>query len=240
MILLIDIGNTRAKYCLVSEGRRNTPKAVLTKKLTQQFLSDNFNEVSRLLVASVSHNEVTERISDWCILNKILYEQIISEKKKDNIISGYDFPRQLGVDRWLTLIGAAELFPNRNILIIDAGTATTVDFLLATGQHKGGWILAGIDTLVSSVLSQTAQVKANSINSGCTEFGLNTSNNVNNAAWAATVGMINLAISQIEKQGISVDEIIFTGGNGHLLSSFFSHQSSVIEELVFSGLQAYI
>ena len=79
--LLIDIGNTRAKYCLIREGRRNTTKAVLTKNLTQQFLSDNFNEVSRLLVASVSHNEITERISDWCISNKILYEQIVSEKK---------------------------------------------------------------------------------------------------------------------------------------------------------------
>ena len=138
------------------------------------------------------------------------------------------------------MIGAAELFPNRNILIIDAGTATTVDFLLATGEHKGGWILAGIDTLVASVLNQTAQVNAESKNSGCIEFGINTSNNVNNAAWAATIGMINLAKSQIEKQGISVDEIIFTGGNGHKLSSFFSCQSSVIEELVFSGLQAYI
>lgn len=240
MIVLIDIGNTRAKYCFVIEGKCNAPIAILTTQLTERYLTDYFKGATRILVASVSHEKLTDDICAWSKVHEIDYQRVFSENTKNKIISGYTIPSQLGVDRWLTLVGAADLFPNCNVLVIDAGTATTVDFLLATGQHQGGWILAGINTLVSSVLAKTAHVKADSINAESISFGINTSDNVNNAAWAGTVGMVHLAISQIKKQGITLDEIIITGGNGHILSSLVSHQSRVIDELVFTGLQAYI
>ena len=51
----------------------------------------------------------------------------------------------LGVDRWLAILAAAfKLYPQKNVLIIDAGTATTVDLLAKSGVHQGGWILPGI------------------------------------------------------------------------------------------------
>ena len=240
MIILVDIGNTRTKYSFVINGKRNSQQAVLNKCLTNDFLSENFIDASRIIVASVNHAELANEINRWCQINKVPYQQVVSEVNKNNVISGYQSPSQLGVDRWLALIGAAELYPNKSILIIDAGTATTIDFLAAIGQHQGGWILAGIDTLISSVLADTVQVQANEKEKESLSFGINTSENVHNAAWAATVGSINLAIVQVEQQGIILDEIIFTGGNGRLLSSLISHQSTIIEELVFSGLQAYI
>lgn len=240
MIVLVDVGNTRTKYCFVNEGKRTKVLSILTTQVTELFLAETFKTASRLLVASVSHELITEKIKEWCQTNRIPYQRVVSEKQKNTITSGYEIPNQLGVDRWLTLIGAANSFPNSNILIIDAGTATTVDLVLATGEHKGGWILAGINTLISSVLAKTVQVKAEGIQNNSTEFGLNTSDNVNNAALAATVGMVNLAISQIEAQRIVIDKIIFTGGNGQLLSSIFPHHCNVIDELVFLGLQAYI
>jgi len=240
LIILVDVGNTRTKYSFVNNGKQNYQQAVLNKCLTNSFLSDKFIGASRIIVASVNHDEITDEISAWCQMNKISYLQVVSEDKKNNVVSGYKSTSQLGVDRWLTLIGAAEIFPNRNVLIIDAGTATTIDFLAATGKHQGGWILAGIDTLISSVLTNTAQVQANDKEKQSLAFGFNTSENVHNAAWAATVGSINLAIAQVQGQGIILDELIFTGGNGKLLSPLISHQSTIIEELVFRGLQAYI
>lgn len=240
MIVLIDIGNTRIKYCIVNKGKRSQQQVVLNEHLSNSFLDENFSTATRIIVASVGHEKLTNEISVWCQINDIAYQEVVSEMKKNKVVTGYQVPSQLGVDRWLTLIGAAELFPNNNILIIDAGTATTIDFLAATGQHQGGWILAGIQTLISSVLAETTQVRANNRERESLAFGVNTSENVHNAAWAATVGTVDLAISHIHKQGFTLDEVIITGGNGYLLSSLVAHQSTVIEELIFIGLQAYI
>ncbi len=240
MIVLIDIGNTRTKYCIVNEGKRNSQQAIFNKRISYDFLYKNFIGATKIIVASVSHVQLTNEINVWCQINKITYQKIVSETKKNNVITAYKEPTQLGIDRWLVLIGASELFPNKNVLIIDAGTATTIDFLAASGQHQGGWILAGINTLITSVLADTVQVQANDKEKESLAFGVNTSENVHNAAWAATVGTINLAISQVQQQGFILDEVIFTGGNGRLLSSMLPYQSSVIDELVFSGFQAYI
>ena len=240
MIVLIDIGNTRTKYSIVNNNKRSKQQAVSNGYLTESFLIENFIDASRIIVASVNHYKLTNKLSAWCKKNKIECQQVVSEKNKGKVISGYQEPSQLGVDRWLALIGTAELFPNRSALIIDAGTATTIDYISAAGQHQGGWILAGIKALVSCVLTETAHVKVEDNEKESLVFGINTSENVHNAAWAATVGAVNLAISQIQARDLILDEVIITGGNGKLLSSLASHQNTVIEELVFFGLQAYI
>jgi len=239
MIILIDIGNTRTKYCTVEHGERSQPQAISNESISDDFLTERFTGATKFFVASVSHNQLTDDIDHWCQHNKIVYQRVISEAKKNKITTAYQQPTQLGIDRWLALIGAAESLPNRNILIIDAGTATTFDLLAASGQHQGGWILAGINMLVTSVLANTTQVHANDKEKEQVTFGTNTSENVHNAAWAATVGAVNMAISQSEQQGIRIDDIILTGGNSHLLSSLISQKNLVIEDLVFIGLQTY-
>ena len=59
------------------------------------------------------------------------------------VTNGYDQPERLGVDRWLALIGAHE---GRDCIVIDAGSAITVDLLRGDGRHLGGAILAGVHT----------------------------------------------------------------------------------------------
>jgi type III pantothenate kinase len=240
MIILIDIGNTRTKYSSVNDSKRGEQQALSNRYLTESFLIENFIDASKIIIASVNHDKLTSKLRAWCQKNEVEYQQVISGKSKDKVVSGYQEPSQLGVDRWLTLIGTAKLFPNKSALIIDAGTATTIDYLSATGHHQGGWILAGIKALVSCVLTETAHVKANDNEKESLVFGINTSENVHNAAWAATVGAVNLAISQIQAQNLKLDKVIITGGNGKLLASLISHENVVIDDLVFDGLQAYI
>jgi type III pantothenate kinase len=240
MIILIDIGNTRTKYCTLSEGQRSISRALLNENLSSEFLNKTFIDATSIIMASVNDDTFTELLDSWCQLNDIRFDKVVSEKYKNNVVCGYQTPTQFGVDRWLTLVGAESLFPNESLLIIDAGTATTLDFLLSTGQHQGGWILAGINTLISSVLADTTLVKAKPDENESLIFGTTTSENVHNAAWAATIGTIDLAIKNIHDNNLIVDKVIITGGNGKALSSLMSHQNIVIEDLVFSGLQAYI
>lgn len=68
-----------------------------------------------------------------------------SEPRGGGVINGYHQPERLGVDRWLALIGAAGLVDG-DCIVIDAGSAITLDLLRGDGQHLGGAILPGINT----------------------------------------------------------------------------------------------
>jgi len=68
-----------------------------------------------------------------------------SELHGGGVISGYRQPPRLGVDRWLALIGAAGLVDG-DCIVIDAGSAITLDLLRGDGQHLGGAIFPGINT----------------------------------------------------------------------------------------------
>lgn len=240
MIILIDIGNTRAKYCTINKSEKGKITVIENQFLSGNYLNDNFIGARKIIIASVSHIKMVEDIKQWCRNNNIIFQEVTSEKTKRKVKSGYSVPNQLGVDRWLSIIGTVQLYPNKNVLIIDAGTATTVDFVNANGEHQGGWILAGISLLIQSVLSKTANVKIEDTNTDNLLFGVNTTENVNNAAWAATVGTIIVAVEQLKLKGYNLDEIILTGGNAVKLSEHLSYKSRVIDDLIFTGLQAYI
>ena len=69
-------------------------------------------------------------------------------------------------------------------------------------------------------------------------FGKSTSDGVNNACWAATLGFINQSITQAKKQ-VSLDKIILTGGNAEKLSVLLSTKHHIVHELVFIGMQRF-
>ncbi|MDP7591752.1 MAG: type III pantothenate kinase [Litorilituus sp.] len=240
MIALLDIGNTRTKFCVAHHGKRNRTNRVLNEQLNNDFLEINFSDVTKIVIASVSTTNISSAIELWCIEKNIAYQRVRSEKTKKNITNAYQEFEKLGVDRWLTLIATAELYPERNVLIIDAGTATTVDLLASNGQHQGGWILAGVDMLVNSLVDNTAQLKVKNEEKISLAFGQNTSENIHNGAWVATVAAVNMAIAQSERNGFMLDKIILTGGNAKILAPLLAVENIVIEDLIFAGLQTYI
>lgn len=74
------------------------------------------------------------------------------------VFNGYDTPERLGADRWAALIAARHWHPDSPCLVVNAGTATTIDHLDATGHFRGGIILPGIDLMRHALAQQTAQL----------------------------------------------------------------------------------
>jgi len=242
LTVLIDIGNSRTKYCYVEKDCNASLShfAVINNEcFNEELFAKDFVNAGNVIVANVATDSLTAKLAKWCKNHKIGYIEVRSEQKKGKVVSAYEEPQQLGVDRWLALLAAEQLYPDRSVLIIDAGTATTVDLLNASGQHIGGWILAGISTLFTSVLNETTKVHAKQAEEISITFGNNTSTNVNNASWAATVGLINQAIRQAKQELNQLDEIILTGGNGKALQKLISARTTQIDELVFYGLNSY-
>ncbi|NQZ83011.1 MAG: type III pantothenate kinase [Colwellia sp.] len=238
MKLMIDIGNSRTKFVLIQDDIAEQIQTIDNVKLTHAWFNENWQNVTQILIANVNQPIITHALELWAAEKTIRINIIESESERFGVTNCYGKPKTLGIDRWLTLIGVMSNYPNKNTLIIDSGTATTIDFLTADGKHQGGWILPGINTLFESILAKTSNVNAKYISSASLSIGKNTSECVNSACWAATIGLIELSITQI-KQSKTIDEIIILGGNAEALADLLNESVIIDQYLVFSGLQQY-
>lgn len=239
MTLLVDIGNTRTKY-IESKGLGTlTPKSKANSAVTIQWLEAHWACYDSLIISSVSNKHIIELIVLWAKGNNISIKLIESEASRFGLISNYQSPEQLGVDRWLAMLGAISVYPDKNLLIVDSGTATTLDIVDSNGQHCGGWIVPGIEMMFTSLLANTSKISAEFEEDPSIGFGDSTTSNVNHGCWATSVALIALALRESDKLKRKVDNIILMGGNGTKLQGLLERESIVNNELIFHGLQRY-
>ena len=240
MNLLIDIGNSLVKYLYESDGHLSEVKLLRHEELDQIFISSTFRKTTKIVFASVADNKVAKELLQLAKKAGINIYQVTSERKRGTLINAYPEYHRLGVDRWLALVAAITHYPQKNCLIIDAGTATTLDLLSANGEHLGGWIIAGIELMQQSLLTKTAKIKGQNLSVGNLSFASNTADNIKHGSLASTIGTIHLAIKQADNNLFSLDKVILTGGNAALIAQYVSVPIVVDEKFVFKGLQQYI
>ncbi len=139
--LIIDIGNTMAKVALFDDGE---PVEVLTESNQSldglQALCSKY-PVERGIVAAVI--DLSERVqADLAALPFPLLR--LDHQTPLPVVNLYETPETLGYDRMAAVVGANELFPHRDILVIDAGTCITYEFIDSKGQYHGGNISPGM------------------------------------------------------------------------------------------------
>ena len=239
MQLLIDIGNSRSKYLTVEDGVRGPIKVCLTTDIDHHWLTQYFFTVDQVIVANVGSEKVTEEIQSWCITHNIRFKLLATESERFGVTCAYVEPQRLGIDRWLVILAATEMFPEQTSVVVDAGTATTFDVIDHNSQHIGGWILPGINLMQSTLVSQTQRIEARQLEQVKIDLGQNTSECVSNGAWVATVATIEHIISRLQSDNHTVN-LLLTGGNGAALSEFIEHRHQVIDDLVFIGMQRFI
>lgn len=152
MNLVVDSGNTRIKIGLFKDGELIMKKSFLNLTELKDFmLATNANHV---LVSSVNHNPA--EILSWSN----------SSGKKISLTSllplpiqvAYQTPHTLGMDRLAAVCGAQDLFPNRNCLIIDAGTCINYELLDDQNVYRGGAISPGISMRFEAMHTFTARL----------------------------------------------------------------------------------
>ena len=142
MNLTIDMGNTRVKYAVFDGGT-----------VVSDGCSEEFDEavIDRILAA---HPGITQAIvattrgpvDDTVALVRRRIGRCLrlSPQLPLPIRNGYTTPETLGEDRLAAAVGAASLYPGRNLLIVDFGTAITIDQVSADGVFRGGNISPGV------------------------------------------------------------------------------------------------
>ena len=141
MNLIIDIGNTIAKMAVFDGGR--IVEVVYDSNLTLERLPEvcRTYTIEKAIVATVIDlsREVLSQLEDMAV--PILW---LNEKTSLPVENLYETPRTLGYDRMAAVVGANEQFPGRDILVIDAGTCITYEFIDSKGQYHGGNISPGM------------------------------------------------------------------------------------------------
>ena len=78
------------------------------------------------------------------------------QRSQCSVSNGYDEADRLGSDRWAALIAAHHLHPDRDLLVVQAGTAVTIDTLSAQGNFRGGMIVPGFRLMLDALARSTA------------------------------------------------------------------------------------
>lgn len=160
-VLLIDAGNTRIKWRLLQQGKNHSQGVVEHSALPHWPAADTLTEV---VVASVIEQPTLQHQLELLYgtektgsVDKLrwLHHPLPSFAGFQHC---YAHPERLGVDRWLAMLGA-RCHSQKAVMVVDAGTALTIDLFSAKNEHQGGYIVPGVQMAQNALFNNTAKVK---------------------------------------------------------------------------------
>jgi type III pantothenate kinase len=240
--MVIDAGNTRTKWAKVQpDGTLSAVQATLNAKLVRSALKQDLASVNKVVIANVAGHEIAEQLNS--MMPKYL-EPIFMVPKAEacNVINRYEHVETLGIDRWAAVI-AAWYMHKQPSLIINAGTAITIDALgkdTATkkGEYLGGTIMPGLQLLMSALSENTANLKMAEAGR-ITVFPKKTIDAIQTGCMNAIVGAVVLQMKQLEKHCAFLPKVVISGGDAVKIAEALSHHLKrviVAENLVLQGL----
>ncbi|MGB0459437.1 MAG: type III pantothenate kinase [Porticoccaceae bacterium] len=239
MVLSIDAGNSRIKWRLTNKGQILAEGAQLTPK-SFEGETLNLSEIqspSEIRIANVAGDKVL----NW--LQQQLLEQFAAPIGLAQVTStigelscAYEDPQSLGIDRWLAM-AAAYYHYDEPLMVIDAGSAITMDIIGPGGQHVGGYIAPGLTLMHDALWKNTSDVRV--VGSGSEELwlpGKNTQQAVNRGCLLAAVSTIESLAAQFPVR------IVITGGDAKILMQAMSlsadnHANLVLDGLILDGVE---
>lgn len=244
MQLLLDIGNTAIKYATVLGETLTEVGFVLHSDESFPTVLERLGAAQEVWIASVVKPVVRDKLCQFITqkLNIPIYHaRSTAVSTPFAIKNGYQRPEELGVDRWLNLIGARSLYASP-YCVISCGTAVTVDVVDATDHHRGGLIAPGLEAMIDTLIKHTAiklPHRQAVLNTGSDiNLGTTTAAAVRAGCLQSIIGLIDRSCTLLQQQYGSLP-IILTGGNAPHLQPLLNHPVIQIPHLVLTGLMKY-
>jgi len=231
-VLYVDQGNTRAKFWLVRAGEVLSRGSVSDSADLQQKVG--MEVITVIVLATVkSAHEAAALLAPWL---DVVPSPINVSVCTDILPTAYDDATRLGIDRWLGVLGAWALGEGP-ALVVDAGTAITVDVLTEQGTHAGGYILPGLVMQQNALAADTARVRFPQADWQGQSLGTNTAAAVGHGSVRAICALVRELACEF---GLNrAGHIYLTGGNARDLVPFLP-QAEVVDDLLLIGMQAYM
>jgi type III pantothenate kinase len=233
-MLALDAGNTRIKWGLhdgrgwVAQGAAPTAEAEQIARAL-----GTATRASAAIASNVAGSKVEAQLRRICAEAKIALRVIRSEAQQLGVINGYREPRQLGSDRWAALV-AAHAAQQGHKLVVNAGTALTIDALSAEGQFLGGLIVPGPALMRRSLDRGTAGLRLTE--GDFAAFPASTPEAITSGAVQAAVGAIERMGALMAARGLSPVRVLLSGGAAGELAAHLPLAHAMHENLVLDGL----
>ena len=232
MNLAIDIGNTRVKAAVFEEDKL-IELLVFDKKI---IVSEKNKIIKKHTIsAGIISNVGTISESKLAQLNKSFNFIVISASLKVPFNNLYKTPNTLGVDRIALVAAAVKQFPNTNVLIIDAGTCITFDFVDVNASYLGGAISPGIKMRYKALNKFTANLPLIDTIELHDFIGKNTEESIISGVLNGVKNEINGIIEDYYLKYLDLT-VVLTGGDTNFLSkqlksSIFANQNFLLQGL---------
>ena len=235
MILLIDSGNTRLKWATFQNGKLQNNHVLNNQDLNFDRLNDawkNLKVPKQLSIACVSSTPILDLVQAVAtkLWPSITVIQVKSEPHAFGVHHAYLQPEKLGVDRWLALIAVRNDY-QKAACIIDCGTAITIDFIDADGNHQGGMISPGLTLMKKSLAIGTDLLAFNEAS-----YGIGPANFTEAAIYSGTLNAATGLIEQVLSRQDATLTIILTGGDADIIAKQLSFNVIIDLNLVLRGL----
>ena len=234
MKLLIDLGNTRAKWALWNGVDLQATGAVPHA----EFADSTWHElpcVDSIWVASVAAATVNERVAAAAQKRFRRSAQFVrSRAQACGVRNAYAQPGHLGVDRFLALI-AAHARACEPTVVASCGTALTLDALAADGTHVGGLIAASPELALAALRGGTANLGV-APPGDVAEIASNTADAMASGAWLAAVALVERFVAQTAQRFGAIPALVLTGGAASRLGELLRAPHRIDAELVLRGL----
>jgi type III pantothenate kinase len=252
MLLCLDVGNSQI-FGGLFDGEDLKVQFRRTSQLRSS--SDELGVFFRSVLRenNVDPDEISE-VAICCVVPDLLYSLraccqkyfrleplVLRPGIKTGLKIQYRDPREVGADRIADAVGAVTMFPDRNLIVADFGTATTLCAITKNREFLGGNIIPGVRLSMEALEERTAQLPSVEIKPPRQALGRSTIESIQSGLYWSNVGMVRELIARITAEEFEDDPpvVIGTGGFAQLFNreNLFDH---VISDLILTGLRQVV
>jgi len=240
-VLLVDIGNSRLKWQWGEHawGAECYHSVELETQLSLWW-GEHQVAPTALWIASVVPT-IPPRIAQWAARHwQCPVHHVVTQATYQGLSNGYANPAQLGVDRWLGMIGARQLCEGA-FCVVDCGSAVTLDWVDAQSHHHGGWIMPGLQLMEQALAAKSpllAQNLSASTHRVCDAKPPNRPHLGRDTVSGVTIGALHAVVGAIDHTLGNARQVCFlTGGDAPLVAQALQRETRVVPNLVLQGLK---
>jgi len=231
VILAVDAGNTRIKWGLHNGTWLGLGTTAHAEVYSLRDAWKNLPPPDCIVIANVAGERIASILRKLVKDFHVKVHWVSARDFQCGVRNSYTMPSQLGADRWAAAIAARHLC-HEACVVVNAGTAVTVDALSADGVFLGGLIIPGISLMRESLAKNTAALKLE--HGKFKSFPVNTADAIESGAVLALCGAVEGVRSALGAGKAS--QCLLSGGGAKILYPHLKPPTKVMDNLVLEGL----
>jgi len=248
-LLCIDIGNTTIGLCLYENAQKNRISQAIKMPVAPLKAASEYRLFIKNIIADLLSNKqridtiicsvvprATKLLSKAAESAGSTKPLIVSSRLETGLRFNIPDPLSTGADRIANAAAAYAIFESPCI-IVDSGSATTLTVVGKNGAYLGGAILPGMDTMLNSLKTSTAQLRTGKLSPETPALGTNTDSAISSGIIVGTAGAVKELILRIKKETKLNFRVVLTGGNAMTMHNHLCTKHLFMPELTFEGLR---